>query len=376
LGVLHSLNDNDAGIKSKISSGNLEEGTKTKAFYNVLRMSKDVLSRSQVGFIAMSKEFSGGYNRILGLDGNFRFNNYYTFSYEAINSFSNIKNDKSHSINLSFDRQTDFFSFAAIYSEQAPGFLGNEIGFYSYNNFREGTFWFDFRPRLESIGIRQFALMTFVQGENFWSNQFLDYNRLSRSWGNNFYVIWMNYWVINGGWDTGKSYDRFDETLYPSDSYYIALSNNHNSKVYFNIHHSQRKYRTGYSWSYNNSVYIRPVNRINLELSYDRSLAKLVNPESNDLDHHKYEVWRSKLNYCFNRDLNARLILQYNGMEKRLDTYYLIAYNFRPKSFLYLAYTERFDETAFIDRYGEERIPRFSSSNKIFQLKLSYLFLR
>ena len=90
----------------------------------------------------------------------------------------------------------------------------------------------------------------------------------------------------------------------------------------------------------------------------------------------KYEVWRTKLSYHFTRNLNTRLILQYSGMDKRLDAYFLLAYNFRPKSFLYIAYTERFDETSFIDKSGIERFPQFSSSHKIFQIKFSYLILK
>jgi hypothetical protein len=60
-------------------------------------------------------------------------------------------------------------------------------------------------------------------------------------------------------------------------------------------------------------------------------------------------------------------------MEKRLDSYYLIAYNFKPGSFLYLAYTERFDSEIYTSSNGIEIDPRFGSSYKIFQLKLSYL---
>jgi len=75
----------------------------------------------------------------------------------------------------------------------------------------------------------------------------------------------------------------------------------------------------------------------------------------------------------FTRNLNARLILQYNGMEKRLDIYELIAYNFRLGSFLYIAYTERFDSDSYTDAGGQEIYPGFGSSNKILQGKLSYM---
>ncbi|MFC1724327.1 DUF5916 domain-containing protein [candidate division KSB1 bacterium] len=376
VGVLHALNDNDAGLQNKIENKELPEGTKTDAFYNIIRMSRDVFSRSQVGFISMSKEYSGGYNRIFGLDGNIRFKNYYTFSYEAVKSFTKDHKDKNHSVNMSFYRQADFFRFSASYNEQAPNFRGNDAGFYSYNNYRTAAFSFDICPRLEKIGIRQLSFSNRVYGENFWSNKFFDKEKLSRELGFNISYQFMNYWGGCIDKTIGKTYDRFDNVLYPLDSYHICFHSNMSKPVLISFSHNQGKYRTGYSWSYYNSARVRASDRLNIEFSYNRSLAKLINTETQNLDHHKYEVWRSKISYHFNRDLNARVIFQYSGMEKRLDTYYLIAYNFRPKSFLYIAYTERFDETAFFDRAGIEKFPRFSSSNKILQLKLSYLFLR
>ena len=161
-----------------------------------------------------------------------------------------------------------------------------------------------------------------------------------------------------------------------SHTYEVILRNNEVSRFYFQIGHNQGKYRTGYSHTYNNSAKFRASDRFNVEFTYNRSLVKLLNPSTQKMDRHEYEVFRSKFSYHFNRDLNTRLILQYSGMDKRLDAYFLLAYNFRPKSFLYIAYTERFDETPYIDKTGLERFPRFGSSNKIFQVKLSYLFLK
>ena len=376
VGVLHTLNDNDKGIQNKIENEELPQDSKTDAFYNVIRVSRDVFSRSQVGFIAIDKEYSGGYNRIFGFDGNLRFKNFYTFSYEAVKSLTNDYNDKNHSVNMSFSRNADFFSFSTSYNEQAPNFMGNDAGFYSYNNYRRAFLGFNICPRIEKIGIRQLFFINELSGENFWSNKFFDKEKLTREMYNHLSITFMNYWGVHVYKSVGKAYDRFDNVLYPTDGYHMCFHSNTSKPVLISFSHNQGKYRTGYSWSYYNSARIRASGRVNIELSYRRSLAKLVNTETQNLDHHKYEVWRSKLNYCFNTDLNTRVIFQYSGMEKRLDTYYLLAYNFRPKSFLYIAYTERFDETSFIDNAGIERFPKFSSSNKILQIKLSYLFLR
>ena len=141
----------------------------------------------------------------------------------------------------------------------------------------------------------------------------------------------------------------------------------------FSLNHSQGKYRTGYRWGYNGSLKFKPSSQFNIQFYYNISLVKLINTESGLLEDFQYEIWRSNIYYHFTRNLNARLILQYNGMEKRLDTYYLVAYNFKPGSFLYIAYTERFDSAVYSDNHGTEIYPGFGSSNKVLQVKLSYM---
>ena len=375
IGILHVLNDNDMGINEKIDAGDILESSKNKAFYNIVRFSRDIFTRSQLGFITMTKEYDKGYNRIIGFDGKFRFKDNFNLYFEGVKSFSNVSHSKSHSINSVFFRMTDFFSFASRYDEQGPNFFGNDIGFYDYNDVRSFEGWFQLSPRLENIGIRQLWNRVTYFFENYWANNFFDKQKLTRTLQNSFWIQFMNYLEIRTEIKKGKEYDRFDKILYPVDSYGIKILNNRFSPLYFTLEHTQGKYRTGYSWSYKNSIVFKPVNRINMEFSYNRSLAKLINRDTEHLDRFIYEVWRTKFHYYFNRNLNARIIFQYSGMEKRLDTYYLLAYNFRPKSFFYIAYTERFDEASYLNNSGKEIFPGFGSSYKILQIKWSYLFL-
>lgn len=375
VGVLHSYNDNDMGINRKIALGTLPEETKPKAYYNIVRMSKDIFSKSQLGLIAMSKEYSGKYSRYFGIDGHLRFNNFYEFLFEGIGSKTDEGLNNEHSILTELTRRTDFWSFKLRYREQTPGYQGNDIGFYKFSDFREAFLWIQVAPRLERIGIRRFIHNINAWAENYWGAEYFQKKSLTRWWIYVTHVQLMNYWMISGYFYRGKEFDRVDQALYPVDSFEVAVRNNPVSKCYFRISHHQGKYRTGYSYSYNNSVQIKASDRFNIELAYNRSLAKLIDPATDKLERFNYEVFRSKFSYHYNRDLNARLILQYSGMEKRLDAYFLLAYNFRPKSFLYIAYTERFDDNPYYDKTGLERFPHFGSSNKVFQVKLSYLFL-
>ena len=376
VGLLNSLNENDVGIQNRINSGKASENSNMNALYSLLRLSRDVFSKSQIGLLALSKEYHNGYNRYIGIDGRLRLNSNYEVLFEGIKSFSldNIKS--SHSIVMETVRRTDLFSFLARYREQTPGYEGNEIGFNNYNDFREAFFWVQLGPRFEKIGIRQFLHNIYVWGENFWDCQFLNKDKLTRNWMYSTNIILMNYWVVSGFINKGYEYDRVDKVLYPVNYKQIELSNNPVSRVSFQLSYGHGKYRTGNSWSSNNSLGIRANDRLSIDLSYNRSSVKLLNTQTLDIDHFKYEVLRSRWIYHHNRDLNLRLILQYSALDKRLDASFLLAYNFRPKSYLYLAYTDRFDEAPFIDGSGIERFPRFGSSNKLFQVKLSYLIAK
>jgi len=374
VGVIHALNDNDYGLNMKIEDEELPANTRTRAFYNVVRMSKDIFARSQVGFIAMSKEHEKGYNRIVGMDGRIRLKNNYTISFEGVRSFGPDTRMNNHSANLYLNHQSDFFKFSVWYQEQAPNFVGNDLGFYDYNNFRDMGLWFQLCPRFEKFGIRKMGNNVNAWTENYQNKYFFDKGTLTRGWNYNFWIQTMKYWGFGAGRSTGKNYDRVDEVLYPNLSYWVWMNNNWTSRVNFSLNHSQGKYREGYRWSYSGSLRFRPSSRFNVQFSYNRSLAKLIDDDTGLWEDNHYEIFRSKIYYHFSRNLNTRFILQYNGMEERLDTYYLIAYNFKPGSFLYLAYTERFDSDEYTNAQGFDVMPaKFGSSYKVLQLKFSYL---
>lgn len=375
-GILHVLNDNDVGMKRRMKKGEIPEDTKPQAYYNIFRLSRDIFTKSQIGLIAMSKEYAGKYNRQFGIDGHMRLNNYWEILFEGLSSFVDSKNGFDHSLFFVAARRTDFFSFQIRYREQSPGYRGSDIGFYNYNDFRELFFWVQVAPRLENIGIRRWLYNLNVWTENYRTKPFLDAPTFTRWLNLNTHLIFMNYWVISGYLYEGKEFDRVDRSIYPVRTYSGVLRNNDVSDFHFQVGHDQGKYRAGYQWSYNSAARFRASDRLNIELSYNRSIVELENLSTQSRDRTKYEVLRSKFSYHFNRDLNTRLILQYSGIDRRLNLYFLLAYNFRPKSFLYIAYTERFDESPYLDGAGIERFPRFGPSYRIFQVKLSYLFLK
>lgn len=373
LGFLHSMNDDDGGINQKIEDEIFTEDFDKSAYYNILRVNRDIFDNSQIGLIAVSKEYSGKYNRIFGIDGQFGFWDQYKLSFELNKSFTdeNYTGD-SHSLIMRMRRSCDLFSFNFNYSEMGDDFEGNELGFYNYNNYRKINGSIRFGPRFEEIGIRKFVLGLAGRTENFHESDFFDKSSLTRE-----FELWsmisnMDYWALRLSVSKGKRFDRVDDYLYDRLRYSIFLDNNSASDVYFRVSHNQGKYRSGYFWEYKSGLSIKPFNKLKIEFNYNRSLVKYNEIDTDEYVETLYEIYRSKFYYYFSNKLDIRLITQYNVLDERLNTYFLLGYRFAPGCAVFLAYNEQFDSDSYM--VDDEYIyPEFSSSQKVLQLKFSYL---
>ena len=78
-----------------------EEENPYNALIHVFRLKRDLYPESHVGLILTDKELglswdslTDNYNRVMGLDGHFKFKNFYRFSFQFLGSFSKFENKK------------------------------------------------------------------------------------------------------------------------------------------------------------------------------------------------------------------------------------------------------------------------------------------
>ncbi|GAI28099.1 unnamed protein product, partial [marine sediment metagenome] len=62
------------------------ESRDDNALFNIVRIKADVFKESYLGFCLADKEIDGSYNRVLGVDGQFKFKDKFFFSFQAIGS--------------------------------------------------------------------------------------------------------------------------------------------------------------------------------------------------------------------------------------------------------------------------------------------------
>ncbi|NOR22549.1 MAG: hypothetical protein GQ476_07690 [Candidatus Aminicenantes bacterium] len=83
-GLLSAYDTNPTESLLEVHNGG--ESRDDNALFNIVRIKADVFKESYLGFCLADKEVDGSYNRVLGVDGQFRFKDKFFFSFQAIGS--------------------------------------------------------------------------------------------------------------------------------------------------------------------------------------------------------------------------------------------------------------------------------------------------
>ncbi|MBE9572116.1 MAG: hypothetical protein IMF11_15925, partial [Proteobacteria bacterium] len=83
-GLLSAYDTNPTESLLEVHNGG--ESRDDNALFNIVRIKADVFKESYLGFCLADKEIDGSYNRVLGVDGQFRFKDKFFFSFQAIGS--------------------------------------------------------------------------------------------------------------------------------------------------------------------------------------------------------------------------------------------------------------------------------------------------
>ncbi|MBI4458928.1 MAG: carbohydrate binding family 9 domain-containing protein [Acidobacteria bacterium] len=138
----------------------LESLNITENNYSVLRMKRNVFSRSFIGGFLLNREIGGSadFNRVYGLDANFTFYRYLTLG--ALWAKSSERNDTEQDwVSTGTAKwEDDFWVFGADYVFIEPNFR-DDLGFVGRKNMRRVTPQLGIKPRPRSGPIRQIRLV-------------------------------------------------------------------------------------------------------------------------------------------------------------------------------------------------------------------------
>lgn len=373
-----------------------------RATFTVARVSRDILEQSSIGAIFTDREFGGGFNRVGGLDANFKINQNWRVQGQAVAS-STLNPDGSYQAGPAFkvvaNRVGRKFNLVSQFADYSPGFV-TETGFVNRTDVRtenvnatyfwrpEGRHFISWGPTLQQTGIWDHAgtgLDYFVfPGVRFdftrstwfnfhpfaYDNVYLrprDYTGLTRvsSYPQPF-------WGIEGGSSWFKQADL---------SWFFVSGGgvNYNPSA-------GRIPLIGHEDQGNFTVSLHATGRLRIDNSY---LLEHIRERDSHLTAVTNHIARSKWNYQFTRELSARVILQYTSVlanpflsslspAKSFNADFLITYLVHPGTAVYVGYNSDLQN---LDR---RLLPTptgllttrddFLNDGRQFFVKISYLF--
>jgi hypothetical protein len=342
--------------------------------FSVLRVKRDILSRSRIGMILTDRSesiISPGSNQLYGVDGQFNFMDDFEISaFAAKTDTTGLANDdKSYMAN--FDYNADRFGLRSGYLVVENNF-NPEIGFKRRNNFKQYEGAARFSPRIASSkSIRRFVLE--ANTESFWSaslnsletrkhgisltTEFEEGDSINFSVSDEFEMLSRPFQIASGiTLQTGK----YDFTSYSAN---YRLGTQRKFSGLFSL-------RVGDFWSGTNSAIGLSAGRIELspqlsiEPSYSFNKVKL--PEGD----FRTELGRLRITYTLSPRMYVGGLVQYDSNSKSVSTNFRFRWEWAPGSELFVVYSDDRDTKPFGDPHSFELRNRGLSIkfNRLFQI--------
>jgi len=353
------------GVNAKAVDDDPSTSEENESFpeYNIgiVRLKRDILKSSTFGMMFINKDWQGGYNRILSLDGVFHFPKEFHFTTQFVAAApGDFKKNYGWFIRLV--RENNIYHYHLRYTELGENFResANGIGYIRDDNRRELDSDVEYKWWIKNYGIEFF---------NYWSNYNIYWSKNSgtlRSWHvvQDFNIYFKNKFSLNA--EFSRDYQLFEKGFY---NYDIELEIGYNTEEWSSI---ELEYDFGYNFDRNYKMIVGAANfKLHEKFSIEYEIRKL----KFDPDPDKESTWLNiaTFNYQFTPDLFIRLFTQHRSATDRIYVYGLFGWRFKlPNSAIYFVYTRDDFDNFFQDEL--KRPVLYREKNEIFFIKLAYDF--
>jgi hypothetical protein len=301
------------------------------ALFNIFRMKADIFSESYLGFCLADKEIDGSYNRVFGIDGQFKFKKKFFFSFQAIGSktkFDEEEKDIVPAVYGEFYYFSKFWSGGLWWMSVHPDFEASS-GFINRVDYRTMGAFTSFRVYPEKKYLNQVSL-SFNGGRRYsYSNDLLQdqwvranlslrFTEFSQMWisfqnGMEDYEgvdFWKNYFTIEAennliAWLPFGLYFRTGQSIYyDPDDPFLGWSNIYG--LFFNV---------------------KPSKRLQMSIDFTKQTFWEERGGEQVFD---YNVIRQRTTYQFTKTLSLRAIVDYNHYYKEIYGSLLFSYVLKP----------------------------------------------
>jgi hypothetical protein len=391
-----------------------------RAYYGIVRLSRDVFQQSTLGLIYTDREFAGASNRVGGLDGRFKLSENWVFRFQGVASTTRCLTPEVRARIFFFPADACRFDdplrlTGPAYDAQITR-SGRQLNYNLEYNDRSDGFrtapGFLLRPDIRRVGqqvgyaFRPEGKWLISWGPFFNTEAVFDHSgtRLDLTQDNSITFEFV------GQTEVGALYNWDRERLRPRDFPVLVenedFSRNRKGVFFSSSYFRSMSFSGQYTWGTRINfvpaagdppvlsnvatgqlgLTLRPTTALRVDNTY--IFARLTDRVS-DANIFQNHILRSKWNYQFTRELSARVILQYNSVlsnptltalphTKNFNADFLVTYLVHPGTVLYVGYNGNAQNLDLIPTSSGAEIvrprDRFVNDARQFFVKFSYLF--
>ena len=329
-----------------------EDGSVPATNFTALRLRRDILANSDIGAIVLNKEMGGPhFNRVAGVDANFRFGQYLTSGGYLAKTFSPDEavppagNELASRANVLFDhRRTRIGATVTAIGQR----FNDELGFVPRRGIinYEAQANYRFRPLALSKWIREIQPhwnvdMFTSQADGSLESRYQDFHFPLNFQDGTFFEAGVNpnVEVIKTPFTINSTRGvRVNPGRYEFDEYFILVNSNPSAPFAMGARYSNGEFYDGYRRSYS----LGPSFRLNE--NFNAALSMQVQDVELSTGEYVTTLVTGRVNYNFNTKMFVNALLQYNTDSHQWSSNLRFNIIHRPLSDFFLVYNERRDE--------------------------------
>jgi len=315
------------------------------ALFNIVRLKTDVFNKgSYLGFCLADKEIDGSWNRVAGVDGQWRFANKFFISFQALaakTSWDGETTDLAPALYGQAYYYNKAYSFGGYWQAIHPDFEASS-GFVNRVDYRSGGAFASFRiypdkPFLNQIqlslrGGQRVGYFDSVTQDTWLEAQtrfrFTEFNQLDLS--------------LETGTERYANVD-FKKTVFELEgqSYLLKwLPFTVYAEIGDTINYDPEDAFLGWSITYGVGLNFKPSKRLQLGLDFSKSTFWRTHGGEQVWD---YNVIHSRSSYQISKSLSVRAILDYNLYYEQVFGSFLVSWVLRPGTVFFVGYDSNYE---------------------------------
>lgn len=327
------------------------------ALFNIVRVKTDIFNKgSYLGFSLADKEINGSWNRVAGVDGQWRFADKYFFSFQALASKTSWDGDVTDLAPALYAEAYYFnkhYSFGGSWKSIHPDFEASS-GFVNRTDFRSVGAFANFRIYPDKPFLNQVQLNlqagrrdgyfdsvtqdTWVRAQT--RLRFTEFNQL--------------FLVVENGLEryAGNDFRKTQFQLQGQSNILKRMPFVVFAEIGDTINYDPEDAYLGWGVTYGVGLNFKPSKRLQLGLDYTKSTFWKTRGGERMWD---FNVVHTRSTYQLTKSLSARAIFDYNLFYKEIFGSFLVSYVLRPGTVFFVGYDSNYERRQLLPSRFDRR---------------------